>query len=110
MGLMYYYGKGVSVNYKKAMSLFEKAIYGKSTINKKVPFVYLETHLHDDDAQDTLVFCTVTYWKLKGEPFYYLGMMHKNGHGVRPDEEKAQGYFSEALYHRCKRAKHEIRE
>jgi TPR repeat protein len=48
--------------------------------------------------------------KIQGESFYYLGIMHRNGLGVPQDEEKAQGYFREALKRQCKRAKYEIRD
>jgi TPR repeat protein len=108
LGLMYYYGKGVLVAYKEALSLFEKATRDMNQWNYKLPFVYPQTGVHTDDNQSNLIFCTITLSETKGESYYYLGMMHKNGQGVPQDEERAQGYFREALYHRCKRAKYEI--
>jgi TPR repeat protein len=110
LGLVYYYGKGVLVDHREALSLFEKATHGKIMVNNKLPFVYSQTYLHQYDTQSNLVFCTVTNRRLQGEPFYYLGIMHRNGQGVPQDEEKAQGYFREALKHQCKRAKYEIRD
>jgi TPR repeat protein len=108
LGLMYYYGKGVLVDYKEALSLFEKATRDMNQWNYKLPFVYPQTGVHTDDNQSNLIFCTIALLETKGESYYYLGMMHKNGQDIFQDEEKAQGYFREALYHRCKRAKYEV--
>jgi TPR repeat protein len=101
---VYYYGKGVLIDYKKALSLFERAICGEVMAIKKLPSVYPQTDLHTDDTLDNLVFCTMSYRDVLGESLYYLGIMHKNGQGAPQDDERAQGYFREALDNNCKRA------
>jgi TPR repeat protein len=108
LGLMYYYGKGVSVNYSEALSLFEKAFSARIKWETRLPYVYIQTDLHKNDTQRNLVFCTPSNLDIRGEAFYYLRMMHRNEQGVSQDEEKAQGYFRQALAWRCKRAKFEI--
>jgi hypothetical protein len=58
---MYYYGKGVLIDYKETWSLFERAIFGILMANKRLPSVYPQTGLHTDDTLDILVFCAMSY-------------------------------------------------
>jgi TPR repeat protein len=45
----------------------------------------------------------MTDYELKGESYYYLGLLHKNGQGVTQDKNIYEDYFGKALGYKCKR-------
>lgn len=108
LGLMYYYGKGVSVDYRRAFDLFEKATQEISLRSGKLPFVHHDTDLLTDGPQNILVYRLLSSSEIIGESYYYLGLMYQNGEGSVQNEEVAQNYFKQALTHGCKRASYEI--
>jgi TPR repeat protein len=110
LALMYYYGRGVSVDYGKSFTLFEKARYTDSSYiwNERLPFVYDQNQLDGNVIQKNRVYCTVDGEEIKGESYYWLGLLYNNGQGVSQDHVLAQKYFKKALDYKCERAKYEI--
>jgi TPR repeat protein len=107
LALMYYYGKCVPVDYKESFSLFEQSL-SAALLSINLPFVHYQSRLDANESQKNLVYSIKTYREVRGETYYYLGLMHRHGQGVLQDEEKARGYFELAFDCGCKRAKYEL--
>lgn len=120
LALMYFYGKGASVNYKFSFTILQKVITGRkwtydirnfcdeSQYVTEKPFVYQQCNSTGFNPQTDLVYCTMNITRLKGESKYYVGLMYNNGLGVLLDKERAQRYFREAYRDGCQRACSEI--
>jgi TPR repeat protein len=108
LSLMYYYGKGVAVDYRESFYLFKRVIYGPRISIIVPPNIYKLNRLNGNDSLDNVVYCLTNPIKIDGEAHYYLGLQYKYGQGVPNDQGKAQYNFGEAFSCGCKRAEFEI--
>jgi TPR repeat protein len=120
LALMYFYGKGVLVDYNWSFTILQrvidnegwndyrqKYIYEREYVTER-PFVYQQSSCTKSNPQIDLVYCTMNITRVKGESKYYIGLVYNKGLGILPDEVKAQSYFREAYRDGFQRAHSEF--